>query len=509
MSKNKKILIKRLFSHLEGVVVIPTFLVVYKFDIIKKIKTQKSLSLSQLSNNESTQAGYLNVALTTLSSLNILKKIIRNNEVYYNLTDYGSKYIKSIEGYFLYTKVEPLINKFIVNDIKKNDIQLYIKSLNQLMDNLEKNLKKLFESKNIIEERIAHHIEGALLAPLLIYNSHNPGNQEMEIIIKKILSFDSNLDIEEAYNYFYLRSKSYGVTASYQPIFSSLDKIIFKGKNPTDYRDDNNNELHVNRRLNVWGSGGAHKTYFNKIDGIIIDIFNKPIEEQPQGIADMGCGDGMFLQHLYELILNKTLRGEQIDKHPLILVGADLNKEAIYQSRKNLDEANINCHFLTADISAPYKYKQDLKKLFNIKINDLLHVRSFLDHNRIYKDIEKTSQTRNFKSTGAYSYKGRYLNSENIALNLINHFQLWKDHISKHGLLLLELHGLDLQLSQENISLTPTIAYESTHGYSDQYIVEYDFFLKCAMTAGLEKIDKYSKVFPSKEITTISLNIFK
>ena len=75
--------------------------------------------------------------------------------------------------------------------------------------------------------------------------------------------------------------------------------------------------------------------------------------------------------------------------------------------------------------------------------------------------------------------------------------------------MLLELHGLDLQLAQKNISLTPTIAYESTHGYSDQYIVEYDFFLKCAIAAGLEKIDKYSKVFPNPEIITISLNIFK
>ena len=51
--------------------------------------------------------------------------------------------------------------------------------------------------------------------------------------------------------------------------------------------------------MNVWGSGGAHKLYFKKIDEIIIEIFNYPIEQQPKGIADMGCGDGMFLTHLY------------------------------------------------------------------------------------------------------------------------------------------------------------------------------------------------------------------
>ena len=509
MSKNKKILIKKLFSHLEGIVVIPTFLVLDKFGIIEKIESQKNISLSLLSNKESIQPGYLNVALTTLSSLNILKKTIDQNNVYYNLTEYGSEYIKSTEDYLFYSKIQTLINNFIVNDIKQDDIQLYTKALKQLLNDLEKNLKNLFKSKNKIKQKIAHHIEGAILAPLLIYNSHNTDDEEIEAIIKQILSFDPKFDIEEVYNYFSLRAKSYGVTASYQPIFSSLDKIIFEGKNPTDYRDSNNNELHVNRRLNVWGSGGAHKIYFNQIDEIIIDIFNKPIEEQPQGIADMGCGDGMFLKHLHQLILNKTLRGKQIEKYPLILVAADLNQKAIEESRKNLDKVNTNCNFLIADISNPDRYKQDLKNLFNIKINNLLHVRSFLDHNRVYKDIRKTNQTEKFKSTGAYSYKGRYLNSENIASNLIGHFKLWKNHISKHGLLLLELHGLDLQLAQRNISLTPTIAYESTHGYSDQYIVEYDFFLKCAIAAGLEKIDKYSKVFPNPEIITISLNIFK
>ena len=38
------------------------------------------------------------------------------------------------------------------------------------------------------------------------------------------------------------------------------------------------NERHVNRQINVWGSGGARNTYF-KIDKIIIDLFNLPIKK--------------------------------------------------------------------------------------------------------------------------------------------------------------------------------------------------------------------------------------
>ena len=64
-------------------------------------------------------------------------------------------------------------------------------------------------------------------------------------------------------------------------------------------------EIHVDRSMNVWGSGFAHKFYFNKIDEIIVKIFNQKIEKQPKGIIDIGCGDGAFLEHVYDLIINK------------------------------------------------------------------------------------------------------------------------------------------------------------------------------------------------------------
>ena len=80
------------------------------------------------------------------------------------------------------------------------------------------------------------------------------------------------------------------------------------------------------------------------IDEIIIDVFNQPIEKQPLGIADMGCGDGMFLIHLYNLIKEKTLRGKEINKYPLVLVGADLNNQALESARDNLKLNAIDCN---------------------------------------------------------------------------------------------------------------------------------------------------------------------
>ena len=77
--------------------------------------------------------------------------------------------------------------------------------------------------------------------------------------------------------------------------------------------------------MNVWGSGGSHTQYFKKIDNVIIDLFNKVLHTQPAGIIDIGCGDGAFLRHAYNVITPKPLRGNHITEYPLKIVGVDIN----------------------------------------------------------------------------------------------------------------------------------------------------------------------------------------
>ena len=81
-----------------------------------------------------------------------------------------------------------------------------------------------------------------------------------------------------------------------------------------------------------------HRT--NSIN-IITEIFNQPLDDQPVGIADMGCGDGTLLKHLYNVIKNNTKRGENFDTYPLKIIGADFNKAARLASSITLEEAGI------------------------------------------------------------------------------------------------------------------------------------------------------------------------
>ncbi len=273
--------------------------------------------------------------------------------------------------------------------------------------------------------------------------------------------------------------------------------------------DDNGVELLVNRGMNVWGSGGAHKTYFKKVDEIIVEIFNRPLNQQPQGICDMGCGDGSFLEHLYFVVKNRTARGEVLDRHPLILVGADFNKVARRVAKQTLRKAGIpTFHVIGGDINRPAQLASDLEEL-GLDIHDLLHVRSFLDHNRPYVPLANYARrSREGRSTGAFAHFGEEILADELEENLVRHLRRWAPYVGRFGLLVLELHTLPPALTAANLEKTPAVAYDGTHGFSDQYLVELPIFLDCAREAGLHADSRFQHKFPPSELATVSVNFF-
>jgi hypothetical protein len=301
---------------------------------------------------------------------------------------------------------------------------------------------------------------------------------------------------------------SYGVTVSYLPNLNMVSTLLFG--NPRIPRiDDSGVELYVNRGMNVWGSGGAHKTYFNKVDEIVIEVFNRPLEQQPQGICDMGCGDGTLLEHLYSVVKDRTARGRVLDQHPLILVGADFNKVARRVAKQTLRRAECpTFHVIEGDIVRPAQLASDLEEL-GLDIHDLLHVRSFLDHNRPYSPaINYVKGSRAGLSTGAFSRLGEEIAPDELEENLLRHFRRWAPYVGRFGLLVLELHTLPPELTAANLQRTPAVGYDGTHGFSDQYLVELPIFLASAREAGLQADERYGCKFPASELATVSLNFF-
>ena len=520
MNNNKKFRID-LFIHLDGIALIAPLACLFKTDY-KKIKDLKSgnnatIKISELYTHN-INGDYLNVTFRLFESQGwITRKWINNQELSIEPTKYGKEIFNEIS---IYEKFFPWYKN--LSELSFSNLNEYQK-LNKLLNT--------YNNLNIENKIILKHIEGLILGPVLVslFLNKQAKITDNKLILSKKISLenkhfiinlfkqlelvDKELNLTEKGIFFCKRSSAYGVTVSYMPLFSKMQTLLFGNTSNILNRDQNGNELHVNRKMNVWGSGGAHKLYFKKIDEIIIEIFNYPIKKQPIGIADMGCGDGTMLIHLYNLIKNKTLRGQMLDTYPLHVIGADFNEEALDVTHENLNSENISHILIQADIGNPDDFNKELEKSHNIKLNELLNVRSFLDHNRVFEmpninnfDLSNIS----INSTAAFcanDNNNKILNPIIFKLSLIEHFKKWKPHINKFGLILLELHTIEPALCSKNIGNTLATAYDATHGYSNQYIIEYEEFVNAAIIAGLKFEEKFEFNFPNKELTTVSINL--
>ena len=311
----------------------------------------------------------------------------------------------------------------------------------------------------------------------LSINVNNFNNEIFDFL--KSAEFINSKSVTDKGEYLLSKAYAYGVTESYMKTFIHIEDLAQnKIQGIANKIDDNNNEYHVNRALNVWGSGHSHTTYFKHIDNYVIDIFNQPLENQPIGVADMGCGDGALLHHLNELIKTNTLRGKHLKSHPLFLIGADFNQAALNETNKMFSNASNKPMTVLADISKPDEYAKKVKKMYSFDISDFLNVRSFLDHNRRYESSHQ-KLVINFKNktNNAFCWRGKRINSQDIQTNLVDHFKKWKKYISKYGLLALELHSIKIEDITKNIGKAPVTAYIATHGFSDQFINGVDFVI--------------------------------
>ena len=518
---------KRIFLHLDGWALIPSIYALHKLDILSHFLEKNKWSLNDLNKITKTNEGYLNVALRILASQGyLLRKIDNvNDKIHLEITTTG---IQAIELVTHYKTFYNLIQSYSIRP--KN---LMSDAAN--MDLLEEawNQLKCFKNhhNNELRTRMAFHMEGILLGPIMvglgINNKLENLNENYILTPKKLginkrtfnwiieifehLNFISTTNSEKRFNnkgiFYAKRASAYGVTVSYLPTFAQLETLLIGNPNKLWEKTADGDESHVYRYMNVWGSGGAHSTYFKKIDEIIIEIFNRPINEQPKGIIDVGCGDGTFIHHVYNIISEKTARGKILSKHPLLIVGADYNKKARVATRNKMNAENITAEIVFGDISDPENLNKMLFEKHGIRLGELLNTRTFLDHNRIYQKPSKTELTT--KSEGAFAYRGRRIPNNELFQNLYNHLKSWAPFLKKFGLLIVELHSIKSRDTASNIGKSLATPYDATHGYTDQYIIEHSCFINAAKHAGLAPIEKHSFKFPDNQTTTVSIQLLK
>ena len=515
----------RLFFHLDGLALCGVVPVLDLSGVLEEA-LQTGGDVDEMASVFGANPGYLNVGLRMLCSQGILDahlgedKItyvpVKNSEVAHwarhrHLYEMGRRWMEHSVGMW---------NR--PNEALSPESLLAMRALLDVV--VKMSAEEVSSDEMTLESRLVVHLEGALVAPWMVLIGTAFGTEAMTSWEDVALA-TSKLDpsLQEAWGevmhslgwsqtpkgaFFMNRAAAYGVTTSYTQTFLWAKELLL-GEGSWLWRTEPGEaEIHVDRTLNVWGSGGAHQAYFTHLDRIVKEVFDAPLETQPKGLCDMGCGNGALLLHLNEFIRQNTLRGKHLDSHPLMLVGADFNQEALVATADHFRFKGVQGHFLWGDIGDPDQLALDLFELHGVRLGDLLSVRSFLDHNRVYNPpiIDRPEAPM---SSGAFAFRGQRLKLRNVEQSLKEHLLKWSPYVAQHGLLMIELHTVTPSDAKHMQGRLPATAYDATHGFSDQYIVEIPVFDAMAEEAGLAVASSNSRTFPSSQPATVSLRYFR
>jgi len=530
---DKSALRGRLFRHLDGLATAHVAAPLHRRGVLAFLAARGTASLEELCREFKANDGYLNVALRTLASQGWLSFETDNYSDHVQYTS-GESMAKVQDLLHLY---DPIIAFSAQAERHQPDILHpdLLDALSGLFDRFAAGWDHCRATDALtrsLHDQILTHIEGNLVGPLLVKLGMDGvldrdwaerGLRAADAPayapqLGRVLDFFARIGwtTHDAGSYrftptgkfFAEKASAYGVIVSYLPTFRRAEELIFGDPIFLKHVAAGDDEQHVDRTMNIWGSGGAHATYFNVVDDIIAEVFNRPIEAQPRGILDMGCGNGAFLEHLHRLVESRTLRGRLLAKHPLFLVGVDYNKASLEVTRRNFDAWKVPAEVIWGDIGNPDQLATDLKDKYQVRLDELLNVRTFLDHNRIYEVPPPKHYRRASSSTGAFAFRGRRVSNNDLEVDLYHHFRKWSPYVQTFGLLMIELHTIPPALAARHMGRTLATAYDTAHGFSDQYIVEIDVLHRIAGDAGLVADAQAFRRFPDAEYATVSVNLF-
>lgn len=299
----------------------------------------------------------------------------------------------------------------------------------------------------------------------------------------------------------------FGMVGSYLPLLAHLPDLYRGDATVASAPQSDEPEWHVHRPLNISASAAAHGRYFADADGIFVELFDRePVEAQPRFIADVGCGDGSWLVHLHELIGERTLRGRRLASDPLLMVGIDFNAAALDRARRKLGAAGVPSLVIPGDVTDPDRMRDTLAE-HGLEMENGLHIRAFVDHNRRYLGADPEIPVPGWSSGAYVDGLGQPLEGAGVERDLVAHLRRWVPYVRKHGLIVLEAHCIAPEIARRHLGTLHNVAFDAYHGYSHQYPVEYSAFIRCCRQAGLQPESHCECRYPSsRPFVSVSVN---
>lgn len=359
-------------------------------------------------------------------------------------------------------------------------------------------------------------LEGTVMLPMLIgaMQSGNPKGiaandvgtfPAVEAMRNALLSKKWAVDSESGFQvngvgkFMLGRSMVGGVTVSYRPMLRRVSSMLF-GDTDDTLRAHDGVESHIDRSLNVLSSGFQHEKYFGDMKKVLCELFDsqRP-EQQPDYIADMGCGDGSLLKGLHQAASETA--GAQVK-----LLGIDLNQAALDEAEKTL--CDLPCYLMVGDIIDPGSMLEEVSHIKEGDDGRILHVRSFLDHNRPFTPPrdkrEAEDKDRINDMICGIGEGGALISFGELQQNLVEHLRAWADTAGNCGLLCLEVHAMRPRAKADHFELAEGFHFDALHAFSRQYLCEPRFFLAAMAEAGMfprGEVLRYPKGLPYTRIT--------
>ena len=289
------------------------------------------------------------------------------------------------------------------------------------------------------------------------------------------------------------RCPAFGVCLSYRPMLHQLGEATF-GITRNVFKYDGGHEAWVDRKLNVIGSGFMHNRYFNDMMRVhVAGLFNaEPLAKQPRVVADMGCGDGTLLKTLFLYVREHTARGAQLATYPLTMCGVDFNDASQQETARTLTAAGVPHSTMFGDIGDPVPMQAALEARFGVTREQVLHVRSFLDHDRPFLKPTRPADVVieaaiNAVSDAAYvdNQTGALVTPSAAFFSLVEHWERWARCLGQHGLLVLEVNNLDLISTLKYMHEATSMHFDCVQAHSGQMLMPATHFSLGAATAGL------------------------
>ncbi len=161
---------------------------------------------------------------------------------------------------------------------------------------------------------------------------------------------------------------------------------------------------------------------------------------------------------------------------------------------------------LTGDVGDPAALAEQLAA-HALDIEDGLHIRSFLDHNRTYRGGDPAHPVPGWSSGAYVGPAGQPLSAEEVERDLVDHLRRWSPYAQRHGLIVLEAHCVAPAVSRRHVGALHAVAFDAYHGLSHQYPMEHPAFMRCCRIAGLRPASHLERRYPStRPFVAVSLN---